>query len=161
MQSLQRAADLIGIDSQELKGCLLSRIMQTSKGGQKGTVYLVPLKAYEAGNARDALSKAIYSKLFDYLVTKIINKSIPFSSSSYYIGVLDIAGFEYFKTNSFEQFCINYCNEKLQQFFNERILKEEQDIYAKEGLGLKHIEYIDNQDCIDLLEGKKNMLFSC
>lgn len=159
LKSLQLAADLIGIDSQELKQCLLSRIMQTSKGGHKGTIYLVPLKAHEAGNARDALSKAIYSKLFDHLVTKIINKSIPFSSSSYYIGVLDIAGFEYFKTNSFEQFCINYCNEKLQQFFNERILKEEQEIYSKEGLGLKQINYIDNQDCIDLLEGKSTGIF--
>lgn len=50
--------------------------------------------------------------------------------------------------NSFEQFCINYCNEKLQQFFNERILKEEQHLYDKEGLGLRKITYVDNQDCI-------------
>lgn len=90
---------------------------------------------------------------------KIINKSIPFSSSAYYIGVLDIAGFEYFQINSFEQFCINYCNEKLQQFFNERILKEEQIIYEKEGLGLKKIEFTDNQDCIDLIEGKSIGVF--
>lgn len=120
---------------------------------------MVPLKVYEACAARDALSKGIYSRLFDYLVTEVINRSIPFSSSAYYIGVLDIAGFEYFKTNSFEQFCINYCNEKLQQFFNERILREEQMIYEKEGLGLKHIEYIDNQDCIDLLEIKSTGIF--
>ena len=53
--------------------------------------------------------------------------------------------------NSFEQFCINYCNEKLQQFFNERILKEEQTLYDKEGLGLRKISYIDNQDCIGKL----------
>lgn len=50
--------------------------------------------------------------------------------------------------NSFEQFCINYCNEKLQQFFNERILKDEQELYKKEGLNLRKIEFIDNQDCI-------------
>lgn len=103
--SLQTVAELIGIDGDELRQCMLSRIMQTSKGGHKGTVYLVPLKVHEAQNARDALAKAIYSKLFDHLVTKVINKSIPFAESSYYIGVLDIAGFEYFKTNSFEQFC--------------------------------------------------------
>ena len=55
---------------------------------------------------------------------------------------------EYFQVNSFEQFCINYCNEKLQQFFNERILKEEQALYEKEGLNVKKIHYVDNQDCI-------------
>ena len=68
--------------------------------------------------------------------------------SAYYIGVLDIAGFEYFTVNSFEQFCINYCNEKLQQFFNQRILKDEQELYEKEGLGVKKISFVDNQDCI-------------
>ena len=119
---------------------------------------MVPLKVYEAQNARDALAKAMYSKLFDFIV-RTINKSIPFSTSAHYIGVLDIAGFEYFETNSFEQFCINYCNEKLQQFFNERILKEEQTLYEREGLGLKKIDFIDNQDCIDLLEGKGSGIF--
>lgn len=64
----------------------------TNRGGLKGTVILVPLKVYEANNARDALAKAIYSRLFDHVVYRI-NKSIPFKASSYYIGVLDIAGF--------------------------------------------------------------------
>ena len=77
----------------------------------------------------------------------------------HYVGVLDIAGFEYFTVNSFEQFCINYCNEKLQQFFNERILKEEQLLYEKEGLGVKKIVYVDNQDCIDLIEAKTSGIF--
>lgn len=157
-QSLKHAATLLGIDSDELNQCLLSRVMQTSKGGHKGTVYLVPLKVHEAQNARDALSKAVYSKLFDYLV-RVINKSIPFAESAHYIGVLDIAGFEYFRQNSFEQFCINYCNEKLQQFFNERILKEEQFLYEREGLGLKKIEFVDNQDCIDVLELRGSGVF--
>ncbi|XP_075553349.1 myosin heavy chain 95F jaguar isoform X3 [Dermacentor variabilis] len=157
-QSLRVAAALMGVDPDELRQSLLSRVMQTSKGGLKGTVYMVPLKAYEANNARDALAKAVYSKLFDFIVQRI-NQSIPFSSSSHYIGVLDIAGFEYFQVNSFEQFCINYCNEKLQQFFNERILKEEQALYEREGLAVKKIEYVDNQDCIDLLEGKGTGIF--
>ena len=78
----------------------------------------------------------------------------------HYVGVLDIAGFEYFPVNSFEQFCINYCNEKLQQFFNERILKEEQLLYEKEGLGVKKIVYVDNQDCIDLIEARTNGIFN-
>lgn len=114
---------------------------------------MVPLKVHEASNARDALAKSIYSRLFDYIVGRI-NKSIPFEKSCYYIGVLDIAGFEYFTVNSFEQFCINYCNEKLQQFFNQRILKDEQELYEKEGLGVKKISFVDNQDCIDLIESK-------
>ena len=80
-----------------------------------------------------------------FLNNFLIPQSIPFERSSYYIGILDIAGFEYFTVNSFEQFCINYCNEKLQQFFNQRILKEEQELYEKEGLGVKKISFVDNQ----------------
>ncbi|CDQ93340.1 unnamed protein product [Oncorhynchus mykiss] len=109
----------------------------------------VPLKVEQANNARDALAKAVYSRLFDHVVTRV-NQCFPFHSSANFIGVLDIAGFEYFEHNSFEQFCINYCNEKLQQFFNERILKEEQELYQKEGLGVNEVRYVDNQDCIGL-----------
>ncbi|CAG0898127.1 unnamed protein product [Darwinula stevensoni] len=145
--SLATAAQLMGVEKEDLHQALLSRVMQTAKGGYKGTVILVPLKPTEAVNARDALAKAMYSRLFDYIVTRI-NQAIPFQSSSYYIGVLDIAGFEYFPVNSFEQFCINYCNEKLQQFFNQRVLRDEQTLYQKEGLNVPHIDYVDNQDCI-------------
>ncbi|XP_037079769.1 unconventional myosin-VI-like [Pollicipes pollicipes] len=157
-KALASAAALLGVDPDELNQALLSRVMQTSKGGAKGTVIMVPLKTHEAHNARDALAKGIYSRLFDYIVFRI-NQSIPFSSSSYYIGVLDIAGFEYFTINSFEQFCINYCNEKLQQFFNQRILRDEQTLYEKEGLGVKKISYVDNQDAIDLIESKGGILY--
>nr|XP_009687452.1 PREDICTED: unconventional myosin-VI [Struthio camelus australis] len=114
---------------------------------------LVPLKVEQANNARDALAKTVYSHLFDHVVNRV-NQCFPFETSSFFIGVLDIAGFEYFEHNSFEQFCINYCNEKLQQFFNERILKEEQELYQKEGLGVNEVHYVDNQDCIDLIEAK-------
>nr|CAI5863965.1 unnamed protein product [Callosobruchus analis] len=158
-RSLITASALLDIDPSELKQALVSRVMQSSRGGMKGTVIMVPLKVYEANNARDALAKAIYSNLFDYIVNKI-NRSIPFQASSYYIGVLDIAGFEFFTVNSFEQFCINYCNEKLQQFFNERILKYEQELYKKEGLGVPEITYVDNQGCIDLIEAKTNGIFT-
>ncbi|CAJ0562687.1 unnamed protein product, partial [Mesorhabditis spiculigera] len=152
-KSAIRAAGMFGIDVQQLRLALTTRAMQPSRGGMKGTLILVPLKPAEASAARDALAKAIYSRLFDWIVATI-NKSIPFTNSHNYIGVLDIAGFEYFTINSFEQFCINYCNEKLQNFFNERILKEEQELYAKEGLGVDRIEFADNQDCIDLFEKK-------
>nr|CAD7423965.1 unnamed protein product [Timema monikensis] len=152
-KSLVTACKLMGVDPGELKQALVSKVMQTARGGLKGTVIMVPLKVYEANNARDALAKAVYSKMFDYIVQRI-NKSIPFQASSYYIGVLDIAGFEFFKVNSFEQFCINYCNEKLQQFFNERILKDEQQLYEREALQVPKISFNDNQDCIDLIEAK-------
>ena len=158
-RSVEITAKLMDLDPDELRRALTARVMQATKGGFKGTVIMVPLKVHEASNARDALAKSIYSRLFDHIV-KRINQSIPFEKSSYYIGVLDIAGFEYFTVNSFEQFCINYCNEKLQQFFNQRILKDEQDLYEKEGLGVKKITFVDNQDCIDLIESKGSGIFS-
>ncbi|XP_040055937.1 myosin VIb isoform X1 [Gasterosteus aculeatus] len=152
-QTLEYCADLLALDPGDLRVSLTTRIMLTTAGGAKGTVIKVPLKVEQANNARDALAKAVYSRLFDHVV-KRVNQCFPFETSSNFIGVLDIAGFEYFEHNSFEQFCINYCNEKLQQFFNERILKEEQELYQREGLGVNEVHYVDNQDCIDLVEAK-------
>uniref|UniRef100_A0A671KYV3 Unconventional myosin-VI n=1 Tax=Sinocyclocheilus anshuiensis TaxID=1608454 RepID=A0A671KYV3_9TELE len=152
-QTLEYCAELLGLDEDDLRVSLTTRVMLTTAGGAKGTVIKVPLKVEQANNARDALAKAIYSRLFDHVV-KRVNQCFPFDTSSNFIGVLDIAGFEYFEHNSFEQFCINYCNEKLQQFFNERILKAEQELYQKEGLGVNEVHYVDNQDCIDLVEAK-------
>ncbi|KAF4099109.1 hypothetical protein G5714_019235 [Onychostoma macrolepis] len=152
-QSLEFCAELLGLDEEDLRVSLTTRVMHTTAGGAKGTAIKVPLKVEQASSARDALAKAIYSRLFDHVVTRI-NQCFPFDSSAHFIGVLDIAGFEYFEHNSFEQFCINYCNEKLQQFFNERILKEEQELYQREGLGVNEVHYVDNQDCIDLVEAK-------
>ncbi|CAF4187090.1 unnamed protein product, partial [Rotaria sp. Silwood2] len=158
-KSLSITAEMLGLDQHDLRNALITRVLMTKTASRsKETVISVPLKVHEAQNARDALAKAIYIRLFDQIVA-FVNKSIPFSSSTSYIGILDIAGFEYFPINSFEQFCTNYCNEKLQQFFNERILKEEQLLYEKEGLGLKKISYIDNQDCIDLVEAKTTGCF--
>lgn len=152
-QTLDHCAELLGLEEEDLRVSLTSRVMLTTAGGAKGTVIKVPLKVEQANNARDALAKAVYSRLFDHVVTRV-NQCFPFDSSANFIGVLDIAGFEYFEHNSFEQFCINYCNEKLQQFFNERILKEEQELYQREGLGVNEVHYVDNQDCIDLVEAK-------
>ncbi|XP_015271973.1 PREDICTED: unconventional myosin-VI, partial [Gekko japonicus] len=144
-QSLECCAELLGLDQDDLRVSLTTRVMLTTAGGTKGTVIKVPLKVEQANNARDALAKTVYSHLFDHVVNRV-NQCFPFETSSFFIGVLDIAGFEYFEHNSFEQFCINYCNEKLQQFFNERILKEEQELYQKEGLGVNEVHYVVNQD---------------
>ncbi|KAJ8026463.1 Unconventional myosin-VI [Holothuria leucospilota] len=154
-ESLDFTASLMGLQSSQLHEALTSRNM-TSLGSSKGVIK-VRLTEQQVNNARDALAKAIYSHLFDNIVYRI-NQCFPFESSHSYIGVLDIAGFEFFTVNSYEQFCINYCNEKLQQFFNQRVLKEEQELYAKEGLGVNEVTYVDNQDCIDLIEAKHGIM---
>ena len=79
-KALQVTASLLGLDSDELRRALTARVMQAAKGGYKGTVIMVPLKVHEASNARDALAKAIYSRLFDFIVG-CINNSIPFQVS--------------------------------------------------------------------------------
>lgn len=89
---IQIVAQMLGLDADELEKALISRVMQAHRGGKLGTVIMVPLKVTEAQNARDALAKAIYIKLFDYIVSRI-NKAIPFGSSTNFIGLLDIAGF--------------------------------------------------------------------
>lgn len=67
---------------------------------------------------------------------------------------------EFFTVNSFEQFCINYCNEKLQQFFNQTILKNEQELYKREGLNIPEIKFVDNQDCIGTILTSTNSQLS-
>eukprot|EP00118_Oscarella_pearsei_P025773 m.308745 g.308745 ORF g.308745 m.308745 type:complete len:1237 (+) comp44674_c0_seq1:53-3763(+) len=151
--SLNGVAGLLGVEPADLEVALTSRVMTTTKGGEKGTVYRISLKRHEAASACDALAKALYVSLFNHVVDRI-NKGFCFEKSSRYIGILDIAGFEFYQVNSYEQFCINYCNEKLQQFFNERVLKQEQEIYKEEELNVEVVTFVDNQDCIDLIEAK-------
>uniref|UniRef100_A0AAR2KP72 Myosin motor domain-containing protein n=1 Tax=Pygocentrus nattereri TaxID=42514 RepID=A0AAR2KP72_PYGNA len=116
-----------------------------------------PLSLEQAVSARDALAKAIYGRTFTWLVQKI-NQSLAFQVSalkcSSVIGLLDIYGFEVFQNNSFEQFCINYCNEKLQQLFIELTLKSEQEEYEAEGIGWETVEYFNNKIICDLVEEK-------
>ncbi|KAI5000062.1 hypothetical protein ZWY2020_004651 [Hordeum vulgare] len=104
--------------------------------------------------SRDGFAKQIYSRLFDWLVNRI-NASIGQDpNSDKLIGVLDIYGFESFKTNSFEQLCINFTNEKLQQHFNQNVFKMEQEEYTREQINWSYIEFVDNQDVLDLIEKK-------
>uniref|UniRef100_UPI00398E4D74 unconventional myosin-Vc n=1 Tax=Pristiophorus japonicus TaxID=55135 RepID=UPI00398E4D74 len=117
-----------------------------------------PMTKVQAINAKDALAKHIYAHLFSYIVDNI-NKALQFSGKQHtFIGVLDIYGFETFDVNSFEQFCINYANEKLQQQFNLHVFKLEQDEYMKEDIPWTLIEFNDNQPCIDLIEAKMGIL---
>ena len=118
----------------------------------RGEEFHTPLSVEQALDARDALAKAIYSHLFNWLVMKI--NSIVYESLSKYstsIAVLDIFGFEMFQVNSLEQLCINFANEQLQYYFNQYIFHLEQEEYLKEKIDWKTIEFRDNQPCIDLI----------
>uniref|UniRef100_A0A803V195 Myosin VC n=1 Tax=Ficedula albicollis TaxID=59894 RepID=A0A803V195_FICAL len=117
-----------------------------------------PMTRAQAANARDALAKKIYSHLFDFIVDRI-NQALQFPGKQHtFIGVLDIYGFETFDVNSFEQFCINYANEKLQQQFNLHVFKLEQEEYMKEDIPWTLIDFYDNQPVIDLIEAKMGIL---
>jgi myosin-5 len=114
---------------------------------------------YQATIGKDSIAKFIYTMLFDWLV-KVINKNLAKEDEAVgsFIGVLDIYGFEHFKKNSFEQFCINYANEKLQQEFNQHVFKLQQEEYMREQITWSMIDYNDNQPCIDLIENKLGIL---
>ncbi|XP_077236357.1 myosin isoform X2 [Tasmannia lanceolata] len=146
---LQVAANLFMCDANLLLATLCTRSIQTREGS-----IVKALDCNAAIASRDALAKTIYSRLFDWLVEKI-NRSVGQDlDSRIQIGVLDIYGFECFTNNSFEQFCINFANEKLQQHFNEHVFKMEQEEYSKEQINWSYIEFIDNQDVLDLIEKK-------
>uniref|UniRef100_A0A8C1VCD6 Myosin Ic, paralog b n=1 Tax=Cyprinus carpio TaxID=7962 RepID=A0A8C1VCD6_CYPCA len=137
-------ARLLGVDGTVLKEALTHKKI-IAKGEE--VCFLI-----QAASARDALSKAIYGRTFTWLVNKI-NDSLAYKNASV-IGLLDIYGFEVFQNNSFEQFCINYCNEKLQQLFIELTLKSEQEEYEAEGITWEPVQYFNNKIICDLVEEK-------
>ncbi|CAM4696316.1 unconventional myosin-Ie [Caretta caretta] len=145
---------LLGVDQGRLKEKLTSRKMDSRWGG-KSEVIDVTLNAEQASFTRDALAKALYSRLFDYLVDAV-NKAMQKDYEEYNVGVLDIYGFEIFQKNGFEQFCINFVNEKLQQIFIELTLKAEQEEYIQEGIRWNPIDYFNNKIVCDLIESKVN-----
>ncbi|XP_052887732.1 myosin-16 isoform X1 [Gossypium arboreum] len=152
---LQVAAELLMCDLEALETALCKRNMVTPEEVIKRS--LDPLGA---AISRDGLAKTIYSRLFDWLVKKI-NVSIGQDpDSKCLIGVLDIYGFESFKTSSFEQFCINFTNEKLQQHFNQHVFKMEQSVYQEEEIDWSYIDFVDNQDVLDLIEKKPGGIIS-
>ncbi|XP_017698241.2 myosin-8-like [Phoenix dactylifera] len=146
---LRTAAELFMCDAKALEDSLCKRIIVT-----RDENIIKSLDPEAAALSRDALAKIVYSQLFDWLVNKINNSIGQDPDSKNLIGVLDIYGFESFKTNSFEQFCINLTNEKLQQHFNQHVFKMEQEEYTKEEINWSYIEFVDNQDVLDLIEKK-------
>ncbi|KMY92004.1 unconventional myosin-Va isoform X1 [Drosophila simulans] len=150
---LQITGDLLRVSADDLRRWLLMRKIESVN-----EYVLIPNSIEAAQAARDALAKHIYAKLFQYIVG-VLNKSLNNGSKQCsFIGVLDIYGFETFEVNSFEQFCINYANEKLQQQFNQHVFKLEQEEYLKEGITWTMIDFYDNQPCIDLIESRLGVL---
>ncbi|XP_075431928.1 unconventional myosin-Ie isoform X2 [Ascaphus truei] len=145
---------LLGINQDRLKDKLTSRQMDSKWGGKSESIN-VTLNVEQACYTRDALAKALHSRVFDYLVDSI-NNAMEKNHEEYNIGVLDIYGFEIFQKNGFEQFCINFVNEKLQQIFIELTLKAEQEEYVQEGIRWTPIDYFNNKIVCDLIENKVN-----
>ncbi|KAM4744940.1 unconventional myosin-Va isoform 2-T2 [Anableps anableps] len=145
--------ELVGVAYQDMSQWLCHRKLKTA-----AETYVKPLPRLQATNARDALSKHIYAKLFNWIVEHVNKALVTNIKQHSFIGVLDIYGFETFEINSFEQFCINYANEKLQQQFNMHVFKLEQEEYMKEQIPWTLIDFYDNQPCINLIEAKMGIL---
>ncbi|XP_045484063.1 unconventional myosin IC isoform X1 [Pieris rapae] len=150
-------ADLLKVNPQKLREALTSRTIDA-----RGDVVNTPLDLEQAQYARDALAKAIYEKHFSWLVSRLNSSLAPRERDprASVMGILDIYGFEIFPKNSFEQFCINFCNEKLQQLFIELTLKQEQEEYLREGIEWEPVEYFNNIVICDLIEARHRGIIS-
>uniref|UniRef100_A0A8C1FJK0 Myosin VIIA n=1 Tax=Cyprinus carpio carpio TaxID=630221 RepID=A0A8C1FJK0_CYPCA len=157
---LAKAATLLEVDPQDVMTCLTTRTLIT-----KGESVSTPLSVEQGLDVRDAFVKGIYGRLFVWIVDKINaatyrapsreNRTVRRS-----IGLLDIFGFENFTINSFEQLCINFANENLQQFFVHHVFKLEQKEYNLEDINWQHIEFTDNQDALDMIAIKPMNIIS-
>ncbi|XP_006837551.1 PREDICTED: unconventional myosin-Vb [Chrysochloris asiatica] len=152
-EHLDNFCRLLGVEHSQMEHWLCHRKLVTTS-----ETYIKTMSLQQVVNARNALAKHIYAQLFSWIVGHI-NKALHTSLKQHsFIGVLDIYGFETFEVNSFEQFCINYANEKLQQQFNSHVFKLEQEEYMKEQIPWTLIDFSDNQPCIDLIEAKLGIL---
>ena len=159
-RELADLAELMGVDETTLTLAFTERTMKT-----KDETYKVPLKVEFAKDSADALAKEIYGKVFLWVVREV--NAATCAEENYkdgsmdefgIIGLLDIFGFESFVTNRFEQLCINYANEKLQQKFTEDVFRSVQAEYEAEGIELAEIKFDDNTDVLDLIEARTGLL---
>jgi myosin-1 len=148
-------AYLLEVEAAHVNRAMTIRIIETSRGMRRGSVYDSPMNIAQATSVRDALSKAIYSNMFDWIVQRVNLSLKARGAIAQSIGILDIYGFEIFEKNSFEQLCINYVNEKLQQIFIQLTLKTEQEEYAREQIQWTPIKYFDNKVVCELIEEKR------
>ena len=155
-------SEFLGIESHNLLKILTKRTLidPLSKNQIDKSMTLDQCK-----NCRDVIGKTLYSKMFDWIVKKI-NKSLSSNSEMgknaklNNILLIDIFGFEIFEENSFDQMCINYFNERLQQFFNNHIFKNEQDEYFKEKILFDRVSFKDNKEIIDLIDNPLKSIIS-
>ncbi|XP_063214481.1 unconventional myosin-Vb-like [Chroicocephalus ridibundus] len=144
---------LLGVEASQVMRWLCHRKLVTA-----GETYLKPLSRQQALDSRDALAKHMYGQVFRWMVSRVNRALRSLEGHHTSIGILDIYGFEMFELNSFEQFCINYANEKLQQLFNLHVFKLEQEEYVAEEIPWVFIDFCDNQPCIELIEGRLGIL---
>ncbi|XP_020257832.1 myosin-2-like [Asparagus officinalis] len=155
-EGVTNAAKLMGCKVSDLMMTLSTRTLQT---GSENVIQKLTLS--QAIDTRDALAKSLYASLFDWLVGQL-NKSLEVGD--YYAGksisILDIYGFEYFHRNGFEQLCINYANERLQQHINQHFFKLGREEYSQNGMDWTNVDFVDNMECLELFEKKQIGLLS-
>lgn len=152
-EALANSAELLGVSVDDLADKLMVRNIQAGMESIRQ-----PLKYDQALDSRDALAKALYASLFDWILARI-NESLSVGkrrSGTTVISILDIYGFESFKRNSFEQLCINFANERLQQQFNQHLFALEQEEYMKEEIDWTQVTFEDNQEAVNLIESRPN-----
>uniref|UniRef100_A0A673CND0 Myosin X, like 1 n=1 Tax=Sphaeramia orbicularis TaxID=375764 RepID=A0A673CND0_9TELE len=149
---VSNVSELLGLDSFQLSEVLTQRSMIL-----RGEEICSPLTVEQAVDSRDSVAMALYSQCFSWIIMRI-NQKIKGKENFKSIGILDIFGFENFEVNRFEQFNINYANEKLQEYFNKHIFSLEQLEYNREGIQWEAIDWMDNAECLDLIEKKLGML---
>ncbi|KAL8623920.1 hypothetical protein ACOMHN_054261 [Nucella lapillus] len=158
--TLTIVSQFLGLDATDLQDCLTSTGMVA-----KGEVIIRGNSVQEAVDARDAMSKALYGRLFSWIVNRISALLRPGHGADkkedrLVTGLLDIFGFENFKTNSFEQLCINIANEQIQYYFNQHIFAWELAEYDKEGIDATEVSYVDNRPILDMFLSKPVGLLS-
>uniref|UniRef100_A0A8K9XRR2 Uncharacterized protein n=1 Tax=Oncorhynchus mykiss TaxID=8022 RepID=A0A8K9XRR2_ONCMY len=149
---VSNVSDLLGLDSFQLSEVLTQRSMIL-----RGEEICSPLTVEQAVDSRDSVAMALYAQSFSWIITRI-NQKVRGKDNFKSIGILDIFGFENFEVNRFEQFNINYANEKLQEYFNKHIFSLEQLEYNREGIQWEAIDWKENAECLDLIEKKLGML---
>uniref|UniRef100_A0A669CEF1 non-specific serine/threonine protein kinase n=1 Tax=Oreochromis niloticus TaxID=8128 RepID=A0A669CEF1_ORENI len=154
-EALENAASLLSIGPEELQEALTSQCVVT-----RGETIIRTNTVDKAADVRDAMSKALYGRLFSWIVNRINSLLQPDMNSGMNVGILDIFGFENFQKNSFEQLCINIANEQIQFYFNQHIFALEQMEYQSEEVDASLVEYEDNRPILDMFLQKPMGLLS-